>query len=149
MENLKENVEKIKKLKKENYTINKKIDSLVDVSTELYHKNYEKFSENEKTIKKYEKQIELNKIKESIIKNNIHYLFKMDFEGIKEKILYYFINKKIGEKTKEKIENEIKEYFKNNFNKILEQVIEEERKECKKRIKELEEKLESRNKQWN
>ena len=115
MENLKENVEKIEKLKKENYTINKKIDSLVDVSTELYHKNYEKFSENEKTIKKYKKQLELNKIKESIIKNNIHYLFKMDFEGIKEKILDYFINKKIGEKTKEKIENEIKEYFKNNF----------------------------------
>lgn len=115
MENLKENVEKIEKLKKENYTINKKIDSLVDVSTELYHKNYEKFSENEKTIKKYNKQLELNKIKESIIKNNIHYLFKMDFEGIKEKILDYFINKKIGEKTKEKIENEIKEYFKNNF----------------------------------
>lgn len=116
MENLKENVKKIEDLKKENYKIKTKIDKLVNESTGLYHKNYDQFKINDKKIKNYKKQIELNNIKIAILKNNIHYLFKMDFEGIKEKILEYFINKKIGEKTKEKIENEIKEYFNNNYN---------------------------------
>lgn len=116
MENLKENVQKIEELKKKNYQIKTKIDELVDISTELYHKNYDQFKINDKKIKNYKKQIELNNIKIAILKNNIHYLLKMDFEGIKGKILEYFINKKIGEKTKEKIENEIKEYFNNNYN---------------------------------
>lgn len=116
MENLKENVKKIEDLKKENYKFKTKIDKLVDGSTELYHKNYDQFKINDKKIKNYKKKIELNNIKIAILKNNIHYLFKMDFEGIKRKILEYFISKKIGEKTREKIENEIKEYFKNNYN---------------------------------
>lgn len=116
MENLKENVKKIEDLKKENYKFKTKIDKLIDKSTELYHKNYDQFKINDKKIKNYKKKIELNNIKIAILKNNIHYLFKMDFEGIKRKILEYFINKKIGEKTREKIENEIKEYFKNNYN---------------------------------
>lgn len=115
MENLKENVKRIEEVKKENYKIKENINKLVNVSTELYHKNYEQFKKNDEQIKRLKKKIETNKIKIALLKNNIHYLLKMDFEGIKEKMLNYYENKKIGEKTKEKMQNEIKEYFKNNF----------------------------------
>lgn len=116
MENLKENIEKMKEFKKDIYKVEKQIDLLVDKSTELYHKNYEEYQKNDNKIKQLKKKIKLNNIKIAIIKNNLHYLLKMDFEGIKEKMLDYYENKQIGEKTKEKMRNEIKEYFKNNFN---------------------------------
>ena len=116
MENLKENVKEIEKIKKENYKIKENINTLNHVSTELYHKNYDEFKKNDETIKKYKNKIELNKIKIAILKNNLHYLLKMDFEGIKAKMLDYYENKKIGEKTKEKMQDEIKQYFKDNYN---------------------------------
>ena len=115
MENLKENVKKIEEVKKENYKIKENIDKLVDLSTELYHKNYEQFKKNDEQIKRLKNKIKTNEIKIAILKNNIHYLLKMNFEGIKEKMLNYYENKKIGEKTKEKMQNEVKDYFKNNF----------------------------------
>lgn len=116
MENLKENYNKIIELNKKNYEIKEKINNLVDKSTELYHKNYDQFTENEKTIKKYKNTMELNKLKIAILKNNMHYLFRNDFEGVKNQMIDFYENKKIGEKTKEKMQDIIKEYFKNNYN---------------------------------
>lgn len=116
MENLKENIKEFNRIKKENYSIKEKIDNLVDQSTTLYHSNYEQFTANEKQIKQYKNKIELNKIKLAIIKNNLHYFLKMDFEGIKQKMIDIYETKTIGEKTREKMQNEIKAYYKENFN---------------------------------
>lgn len=115
MENLKENKNKIIELKKKNYELNENIKTLEEKTRYLYHNNYEEFKNNDNKIKELKNKIKLNKIKIAILKNNIHYLFKMDFEGIKAKMLDYYENKKIGEKTKEKMENELQEYFKNNY----------------------------------
>ena len=116
MENLKENIKKIEELKKENYNLKQKNDALIDKSTELYHKNYNEFKNNDDIIKQNKQKMQLNDLKITIVKNNLHYLFKQDFEALKEKMLNYYENKNIGEKTKEKIQNEIKEHFKNNYN---------------------------------
>lgn len=115
MENLKENIKEIEKINKENYKTKENIDKLTDKSTELYHKNYEQFKKNDEQIQKLKNKIEINKLKIAILKNNIHYLFRNDFEGIKAKILDYYENKNIGEKTKHKMQEEIQEYFKKNF----------------------------------
>lgn len=111
MENLKENVKKIDEIKKENWKLKEKNDQLNEFSTQLYHSNYEEFCKNEKTIKQNKEKMELNELKIAILKNNLHYLFKLDFKGIENKILAYYEKGKIGEKTKEKIANEIQEYF--------------------------------------
>lgn len=116
MENLKENVKEIEKIKKEIYKLKESNNKLEDIKVELYHNNYEEFTKNDNTIKNNKKKIELNNLKIAILKNNIHFLFRNDFEGIKSKILDYYENKNIGEKTKKKIEEEIKEYFKKNYN---------------------------------
>lgn len=116
MENLKENIKEIEKIQKEIYKLKENNNKLEDVKIELYHNNYDEFIKNDNIIKNNKKKIELNKLKIAILKNNIHYLFKNDFEGIKAKILDYYENKNIGEKTKKKIEEEIKKYFKDNYN---------------------------------
>lgn len=111
MENLKENIKKIEKIKKENYKIKEKNNVLIDLSTQLYHDNYGKFCENDKTIKQNQEKMDLNNLKIAILKNNLHYLLQLNFKGIENKILAYYEKGKIGEKTKEKITNEIKDYF--------------------------------------
>ena len=116
MENLKENREKIKEFKKDNYNLKEKIKELDEKTAYLYNNNYDEFLKNNETIKKYKKKIELNNLKISILKNNIHYLFKNDFTPLEEKIIYYWENKNIGEKTKQKIEDEIQDFFINNYN---------------------------------
>lgn len=116
MENLKENLKKIYDLKKENKKIEEDIKLLENNSIEIYHKGHDEFIQHNNIINNNKMKINLNNLKISILKNNIHYLFKMDLEGIKPKLLDYYENKKIGEKTKEKIKNEIEEYFKNNYN---------------------------------
>ena len=116
MENLKENIKELEKIKKENYKIKENNNKLELIKVELYHNNYEEFTKNDNIIKNNKKKIEINNLKIAILKNNIHYLFRNDFEGIKAKILDYYENKNIGEKTKNKIEEEIKKYFKDNYN---------------------------------
>lgn len=115
MENLKENVKEIEKIQKEIYKLKESNNKLEDIKVNLYHNNYEQFTKNDNTIKNNKKKIEINNLKIAILKNNIHFLFKNDFEGIKTKILNYYENKNIGEKTRHKIEEEIQEYFKKNF----------------------------------
>lgn len=116
MENLKENILQMQKIKKENNKINKKNDDLMKLSTQLYNNNYEEFCKNEKTFKQNNQKIELNNLKIAILKNNIHYLLQNNFKIIENKILAYYEKGKIGEKTKEKIANEIKDYFLQKFN---------------------------------
>ena len=122
MENLKENVKEIEKIKKENYKIKENIQKLENEFVESYRTHDQKEilenEERQKKIKSLKNKIELNKIKVAILKNNIHYLFKNNFENseLKEKIIYIYENKNIGPVTKEKIENEIKTYFKEKYN---------------------------------
>lgn len=111
MENLKENILQMQKIRKENNKIKEKNDDLTKLSTQLYHNNYEEFCKNDKIIKQNEEKMEINKLKIAILKNNIHYLLQNNFKIIENKILAYYEKGKIGEKTKEKIANEIKEYF--------------------------------------
>lgn len=115
MENLKENVKEIEKIQKEIYKLKENNIKLENIKVELYYNNYEEFTKNDNTIKNNKKKIELSQLKIAILKNNIYFLFKNDFEGIKTKILDYYENKNIGEKTRHKIEEEIQEYFKKNF----------------------------------
>jgi len=126
MENIKENIKEIEKIGKNQKNLQEKIDALENKWTDLYEKGKEYFEKNNTTYKTETEKInaeiqdlrkkqEQNRIKTAIIKNNIHYLLKEDFEGIKEKMIDYFKNKKIGEKTKEKMQNEINEYFQNNY----------------------------------
>ena len=116
MENLKENIKEMEKIQKEIYKLKESNNKLEYIKVELYHNNYEEFTKNDNTIKNNKKKIEVNQLKIAILKNNIHFLFRNDFEGIKAKILNYYENKNIGEKTKKKIEEEIKKYFKDNYN---------------------------------
>ena len=115
MENLKENIKELEKINKENYKSEKYINDIQEKRTTAYNKNYDEFLEIESNIKNNKKEMFLNEIKIAIIKNNMHFLFKNDFEGIKAKILDYYENKNIGEKTRHKIEEEIQEYFQKNF----------------------------------
>ena len=100
MENLKENIKLIKKIKNESFNLKEKNKILNNKLYELY-KNNEEYTKTSLEIKKNNKKIKLNDIKIAILKNNLHYLLKMDFEGIKSKMLDYYENKKISEKTKD------------------------------------------------
>lgn len=115
MENLKENYNKILQLNKANYKLKKENEALLENATQLYHNNIEEYKKRDLQIKKNKETEKLNKIKIALLKNNIQYLFKMDFEGIKTEIINVYNTKNIGEKTKEKLQNIVKEYFKNNF----------------------------------
>lgn len=116
MENLKENYNKILQLNKANYKLKKENEALLENATQLYHNNIEEYKKRDLQIKKNKEIEKLNNIKIALLKNNIQYLFKMDFEGIKTEIINVYNTKNIGPKTKEKLQNIIKDYFKNNFN---------------------------------
>jgi hypothetical protein len=116
MENLKENIEKIKKIQKQNYILKENIKISEQASIRFYESNQEEFKKQNEKIKKDKNKIELNNLKIAILKNNLHYLLKVDFLGIQNKMIEYYEKAKIGVKTKEKIEEELKKYYKDNFN---------------------------------
>lgn len=116
MENIKENYNEIIRLKNINYKLGAKNDELQNDISNLYNNNYDEYKRREEETKKNNEKIQLNSVKIAILKANLHYLFKIDFDGIKDEIISIYNTKNIGEKTAEKIQDKIKAYFKNNYN---------------------------------
>lgn len=114
MENLKENLAELIKLTKANSKLEEANKTMI-FDYDRKNKTMEELLAEDKIVKENKKKIELNDVKRAIIKNNIHYLFKADFEELKAEMIDFYENKKIGDKTKEKMQNIIKEYFKTNF----------------------------------
>ena len=114
MENLKENLAELIKLTKANSKLEEANKTMI-FDYDRKNKTMEELLAEDKIVKENKKKIELNDVKRAIIKNNIHYLFKVDFEELKAEMIDFYENKKIGDKTKEKMQNIIKKYFKTNF----------------------------------
>lgn len=120
MENLKENLQELKSIDKKIARLDAKIEELRKTDRNIFSQNnYTEFLEqvekNENEIKALKSKIETLATQKSIIKNNIHYLFKIDLQGIEKEIINELKTKRIGDKTKEKLENKIKDYFKDNY----------------------------------
>lgn len=120
MENLKENLQELKSIDKKIARLDAKIKELIETDRNIFRQNnYTEFlaqvEKNENEIKALKSKIETLGTQKSIIKNNIHYLFKIDLQGIETDIINELKTKRIGDKTKEKLENKIKDFFKDNY----------------------------------
>ena len=121
MENLKENIKEIERVQKENTKISEEIKAIESKMLESYrtHTEQEILKNNERSekTKQLREKIEINQLKIAILKNNLHYLLKMDFENsdIKQKMIDIYETKAIGEKTREKMQNDMKDFYKNNY----------------------------------
>lgn len=114
MENLKENLLKLKDLNKQLLELATETKDL-ERNTDWTKLTEEAIVSKDNEIKRNKNHSEILQVEKAIIKNNLVYLLAKDFGGIRSKIQNYFLTKRIGEKTKEKIENEIKEYYKENY----------------------------------
>ena len=120
MENLKENLQELKSIDKKIARLDAKIKELIETDRNIFSQNnYTEFlaqvEKNENEIKALKSKIETLGTQKSIIKNNIHYLFKIDLQEIETEVINELKTKRIGDKTKEKLENKIKDYFKTNY----------------------------------